>query len=151
MNRVRRRRLRVTLGPYFHSFGLDDSHPFSPMKLVAVHKGSPMYTQALAEEKKKQTLLSKQALSSCVTRLSQLIVVTDFKPRPDSIWQPGDSSSLLLAGLHTISAVSHAEPTICQPFFCLSHHLTEHPKAIRDRQRWHFNYFIKQVHTKLCV
>lgn len=46
------------LGPYFHFFGLDDSHPFSPVALVAVHKGSPMCPQALAE-KKKETEISK--------------------------------------------------------------------------------------------
>lgn len=44
------------LGPYFHFFGLDDSHPFSPMALVAVHKGSPMCPQALAEKKRDRDL-----------------------------------------------------------------------------------------------
>lgn len=77
--------------------------------------------------------------------------MTDFEQRPDSIWQPGDSSFLLLARVQAITVVSHAEPTIRQPYFCLHHHLTEHQKAIRDRQGWQFAYFFRQVHSKTCV
>lgn len=88
--------------------------------------------------------------SNCITWLSQLVVVTDFKQRPDGVWQPGDWSFLLLARLQAITVVSHAEPTICQPYFCLHHRLTEHQKAIRDRQGWQFAYFSRQVHSKAC-
>lgn len=95
--------------------------------------------------KRKQAGLSKLVFSSCITWLSQLIVMTDFKQRPDSIWQPGDSSFLLLGRLQAITVVSHAEPTICQPCFCLHHHLTEHQKAIRGRQGWQFAYFFRHL------
>lgn len=89
--------------------------------------------------------------SNCVTWLSQLIVVTDFKQRPDNLWQTGDSSFLFLARLQAIAVVSHAEPTICRSYFCPHHHLTEHQKAIRDRQSWQFAYFFRQVRSKACV
>jgi len=101
--------------------------------------------------KRKQVGLSKLVFSSCITWLSQLVVVTDFKQRPDSIWQQSDLSFLLLARLQAITVVSHAEPTICQPYFCLHHHLRKHQKAIRDRQGWQFAYFFRQVHSKTCV
>lgn len=92
--------------------------------------------------KRKQARLSKLGFSGSITWLSQLVAVTDFKQKPDSIWQPGDSS-LLLARLQAITVVSHAEPTTCQPYFCLHHHLTEHQKTIRARQGGQFAYFFR--------
>lgn len=122
--------------------------------VVAVHKRGTNSPPALSEEmflKRKQAGLSKQAFSSCVMWLPQVIVVTDFKRRHDSVWQPGDSSFLLLAELQAITAASHAEPTECQPYFCLRHHLMEHQKAIRARQGWHLAFFFRQVHARACV
>lgn len=105
---------------------------------------------AKAVLKRKQAGLSELVFSSCITRLSQLSVVTDFKQRPDSNWQPGNLSFLLLARLKAITVVSHVGPAICQPYFCL-HHLTEHQKVIRHRQSWHFAYFVRQVRSTVCV